>query len=277
MGSCVSSLQSQNSGSAKVDQMSSSVEKSSMPPTPVKDNTQTKFGETPTVSFAYKSRVSPFNSVSSNRNSISSNRSFGGSKDEAFYDTQAWLDSDCEDDFYSVNGDFTPSRSSTPVHHAAGTPRLSRVFSPQVNRAVFEGKIPIRNASNRSRGGTPLRGSFSSTQPIGADVDSPNPIQSSTAKKSKKLLDLFKESMRERGNIDLAIPPLPPKSASRGSSGLRYSVSSSIDNDNPVVDDKPPKLAHRCFPRLARSRTFDATKKTSDSPVPTTSLDDSKA
>ncbi|KAL2925087.1 hypothetical protein RDABS01_019325 [Bienertia sinuspersici] len=236
MGSCVSSLQSQNSGSAKVDQMSSSVEKSSMPPTPVKDNTQTKFGETPTVSFAYKSRVSPFNSVSSNRNSISSNRSFGGSKDEAFYDTQAWLDSDCEDDFYSVNG-----------------------------------------ASNRSRGGTPLRGSFSSTQPIGADVDSPNPIQSSTAKKSKKLLDLFKESMRERGNIDLAIPPLPPKSASRGSSGLRYSVSSSIDNDNPVVDDKPPKLAHRCFPRLARSRTFDATKKTSDSPVPTTSLDDSKA
>lgn len=37
-----------------------------------------------------------------------------GSKDEAFFDSQAWLESDCEDDFFSVNGDFTPSRGSTP-------------------------------------------------------------------------------------------------------------------------------------------------------------------
>lgn len=27
-----------------------------------------------------------------------------GSKDEAFFDSKGWLDSDCEDDFYSVNG-----------------------------------------------------------------------------------------------------------------------------------------------------------------------------
>lgn len=27
-----------------------------------------------------------------------------GSKDEAFFDSQPWLESDCEDDFYSVNG-----------------------------------------------------------------------------------------------------------------------------------------------------------------------------
>ena len=27
-----------------------------------------------------------------------------GSKEEAFFDSKAWLDSDCEDDFYSVNG-----------------------------------------------------------------------------------------------------------------------------------------------------------------------------
>ncbi|CAA7396233.1 unnamed protein product [Spirodela intermedia] len=36
-----------------------------------------------------------------------------GSRDEIFFDSQAWLESDCED-FYSVNGDFTPSRGSTP-------------------------------------------------------------------------------------------------------------------------------------------------------------------
>lgn len=40
--------------------------------------------------------------------------------------------------------DFTPSRGNTPVH-ASGTPRLSRVFSPQVSRAVFEGKPPMRS------------------------------------------------------------------------------------------------------------------------------------
>ncbi|KAL9331229.1 hypothetical protein ACSQ67_000839 [Phaseolus vulgaris] len=38
-------------------------------------------------------------------------------KDESFFDSKAWLDSDCEDDFYSVKGEFTPSRGSTPVHH----------------------------------------------------------------------------------------------------------------------------------------------------------------
>jgi len=27
-----------------------------------------------------------------------------GSKEEAFFDSKGWLDSDCEDDFYSVNG-----------------------------------------------------------------------------------------------------------------------------------------------------------------------------
>ncbi|ONK71893.1 uncharacterized protein A4U43_C04F13460 [Asparagus officinalis] len=40
-------------------------------------------------------------------------RSSFGSKDETFFDSRAWLDSDCEDDFFSVNGDFTPSRGST--------------------------------------------------------------------------------------------------------------------------------------------------------------------
>lgn len=27
-----------------------------------------------------------------------------GSKEEAFFDSKPWIDSDCEDDFYSVNG-----------------------------------------------------------------------------------------------------------------------------------------------------------------------------
>jgi len=36
-----------------------------------------------------------------------------GSKDEVFFESRAWLDSDCEDDFYSVNGG---SRTFTHVY-----------------------------------------------------------------------------------------------------------------------------------------------------------------
>ncbi|MQM18592.1 hypothetical protein Taro_051587 [Colocasia esculenta] len=58
---------------------------------------------------------------------------FGG-KDEIFFESRAWLDSDCEDDFFSVNGDFTPSRGSTP-NYQTGTP-----IKPQLNRVLsFEG------------------------------------------------------------------------------------------------------------------------------------------
>uniref|UniRef100_J3LX56 Uncharacterized protein n=1 Tax=Oryza brachyantha TaxID=4533 RepID=J3LX56_ORYBR len=40
-----------------------------------------------------------------------------GSKDESFFESRPWLDSDSEDDFHSVRGDFTPSRGNTPDRH----------------------------------------------------------------------------------------------------------------------------------------------------------------
>ncbi|XP_078441216.1 uncharacterized protein At3g27210-like [Wolffia australiana] len=33
---------------------------------------------------------------------------------EIFFDSRPWLDSDCESDFFSIRGDFTPSFSSSP-------------------------------------------------------------------------------------------------------------------------------------------------------------------
>ncbi|KAF8715978.1 hypothetical protein HU200_026945 [Digitaria exilis] len=59
-----------------------------------------------------------------------------GSKDESFFEAKPWLDSDSEDDFYSVRGDFTPSRSSTPDH-----PRLMTSFS---------GRMPVVDISKPS-------------------------------------------------------------------------------------------------------------------------------
>jgi len=55
----------------------------------------------------------------------SQNGSYGGSKDESFFEARPWLDSDSEDDFQSVRGDFTPSRGSTPDHQMQFAARLS--------------------------------------------------------------------------------------------------------------------------------------------------------
>ncbi|KAG2602955.1 uncharacterized protein At3g27210-like [Panicum virgatum] len=53
-----------------------------------------------------------------------------GSKDEMFFEARGWLDSDCEDDFYSVNGDFTPSRGSTPNYQPRTQTVMTNIFRP---------------------------------------------------------------------------------------------------------------------------------------------------
>ncbi|XP_073014116.1 uncharacterized protein At3g27210-like isoform X1 [Typha latifolia] len=64
---------------------------------------------------------------------------FAGSKEEIFFDSRVWLDSDCEDDFFSVNGDFTPSRGSTPNYQSS-----TRVM-PTLSGAIMAG-----NADSKS-------------------------------------------------------------------------------------------------------------------------------
>ncbi|WOH05021.1 hypothetical protein DCAR_0624433 [Daucus carota subsp. sativus] len=89
-----------------------------------------------------------------------------GSKDETFFDTNVWLDSDCDDDFMSVNGEFTPSRGNTPVHHnfSAGAPRVNKTG--------------------------------------GADLTPNDRPEPSPTDKKHRLSDLFKESLRNDHNED---------------------------------------------------------------------------
>ncbi|RRT33273.1 hypothetical protein B296_00057076 [Ensete ventricosum] len=61
---------------------------------------------------------------------------FESSKDEIFFDSQAWLDSDCEDDFLSVNGEFTPSGGSTPNH------QINSPMTPQFHNHFPSEKYP---------------------------------------------------------------------------------------------------------------------------------------
>ncbi|ONM18166.1 uncharacterized protein At3g27210 [Zea mays] len=62
-----------------------------------------------------------------------------GSKDESFFEARPWLDSDSEDDFYSVRGDFTPSRGSTPVHPRL-TPSSGRMLADRSGPSLVKKK-----------------------------------------------------------------------------------------------------------------------------------------
>ncbi|XP_076952114.1 uncharacterized protein LOC143625741 [Bidens hawaiensis] len=94
-----------------------------------------------------------------------------GSREETFFDSQAWLESDYEDEFMSVNGEFTPSssRGSTPGHHdlTQGTARV-------IVGATFMDQI----------------------EPVGS-TSQPSPT---LTEKRRRLLDLFKESQRDNNN-----------------------------------------------------------------------------
>nr|ACU19416.1 unknown [Glycine max] len=153
-------------------------------------------------------------------------------KEESFFDSKAWLDSDCDDDFYSVKGEFTPSRGSTPVHH------------------IFLNKT------------TP-------SEP--GSVPEPSPTT-----QKKKLLDLFRESVRENqsdaentSEIEKKeVKPTTvhdPKSAhstpyvSGGNSAC--SSERTMNDDHAPIREKPVKSVQCCLPSLASCRSFSERKR----------------
>nr|ACU14275.1 unknown [Glycine max] len=153
-----------------------------------------------------------------------------GSKEEAFFDSKAWLDSDCEDDFYSVNGDFTPSRGTTPIHHTFGTPSRSR--------------IP---------------GSMAETSP----------------EKKKKLLELFRESVKDdqvdghgRKEVKPTIQDVLPKSAHctpyLSEANSACSSERTMSEDRASIREKLVKSLQWCIPSLSSCRSFrERRRKTS--------------
>ncbi|XWS30494.1 hypothetical protein CRYUN_Cryun24cG0122400 [Craigia yunnanensis] len=229
MGSCVSVHKSSQESAMKLGlSFGSKTDKLIIPPSPVKEKPAAN------DDFTLKSQ-SPFTFKDL------------GSKDETFFDSRAYLDSDCEDDFFSVNGDFTPSRGNTPVHHSFF------VVTPRVNNSTVE-KSP---------------GSVSETSPTG---------------KKKKLVELFRESIREdqdvnelnaSSNQDIAygkieVKPtiqdlLPSKSADGTShvSGANSLCNSerTANGDNPMFKEKPFRSVQCCLPSLVSCSSFSERKK----------------
>lgn len=131
-------------------------DKVAIPPEPINEKL-TVNGDRPIAEGGLKSQWSQSHPVTTVRDF--------GSKEETFFDSQTWLESDCDDDFVSVNGDFTPSRGSTPLHQSFSA------RTPGVNRALSDDKTP---------------GS--------------KPEPSPTSK--KKLAELFRDSSRTKQDID---------------------------------------------------------------------------
>ncbi|KAL3526299.1 hypothetical protein ACH5RR_010955 [Cinchona calisaya] len=166
-----------------------------------------------------------------------------GSKEQTFFDSQTWLESDCEDDFLSVNGDFTPSRGNTPVHHSfsVGTPRTNSL-----------------NFAERTSNSTP---------------------DPSSTDKKMKLAELFKdtvlsdqdEKQNAADNQDGAIAKVDsktttlevPSKSGNGTTNVPGANSAGSGKRSPNGDFKLPgeksgKSAQCCLPRL---RSYSERKK----------------
>ncbi|ESQ32758.1 hypothetical protein EUTSA_v10004813mg [Eutrema salsugineum] len=162
-----------------------------------------------------KSRSSPANNnltpVKSRWSFSSSKKSFG-SKDETFFDSQQWLQSDSDDDFHSVNGDFTPSRGNTPKSSFSDR-------TPRIHNLIFQEKKPPRGSSSPA----------------------PQP-------RRKKLGELFRDSIREeREESSGSSSALSSPYLSGANSG---EFNNATIEDSSVKEEKKKSnwQHHRCLP-----------------------------
>lgn len=130
----------------------------------------------------------------------------------------------------SFYADFTPSRGNTPIHHNFGTPNVNKIFS-----------------QNRT---------------------SDSPSESSSPDKKKKLLEFFKESLKDNTNdegkekkeLKTTIQDVLPKSSHSTPylSGVNSACSSEriMSEDRAWVREKSPKSLMFCIPSLSSCRSF---------------------
>lgn len=155
----------------------------------------------------------------------------------------------------SSNPEFTPSRGNTPIHHSFGTPR--------VNKTPFENRSP-------------------------ASMTAPSPTE-----KKKKLLELFRDSVRDdherddnnnssgilnMGNAKKEEKPIINVSLPKSSRSTPYNVSgtnsvcSSAERtsnaDAVSFREKTVKSMQGCLPSLSSCRSFsERTRKMSPAPA----------
>ncbi|XP_021911497.1 uncharacterized protein At3g27210-like [Carica papaya] len=151
--------------------------------------------------------------------------------------------------------DFTPSRGNTPVHQiiSAGTPRIN---GTPINQSFSAATPKVNNATpghqNSSITTPKINKPHFDGRPPGSTPE-PSPTK-------KKLVELFRESIREDQDVDL-----PPKSAyvTPSVSGTNSFCSSErTANGDPLMEkDKPMKSVQCCLPSLVSCHSFSERKK----------------
>ncbi|KAF5181506.1 hypothetical protein FRX31_028907 [Thalictrum thalictroides] len=215
----------------------SSKDKKILAPMPTKENGLN--GEDPTITqFGFKSQASVTTPLTSFR--------ISGSKEETFFDSQAWLESDCEDDFLSVNGDFTPSRGSTSNFQS------SYKGNPQLDKSEFLDRAPDLNAET-SPTDKKMKLSELLRESLGGDETYEDQNTTNGDQLKTKPANLVHPSKSTNGISNL-FPNLSKSFSSRSNDKTpnRYSGSEK---------EKPTKASHCCLPSLVNSLSFSERKK----------------
>lgn len=237
MGSCVSVHKSRKLSAMKLHLSIRSKNDKFVAPSPVKEKpAEDTGGESVIANLILKSQWSPAPPTTTFRDT--------GSKGETFFDSQTWLESDCEDDFYSVKGDFTPSRGSTPVHHSfsVGTP-------PVIIPEGIPGSILAESPSDKKKRLSEL---FQERLRVDHDIDEQNTAGNKNGASAKT-------------KVKASNSVLPAKSASGTpyDSGANSGYSSERTPNVALIrsEDKSMKSAECCIPRFRLNRSFDGRKK----------------
>ncbi|KAJ8768308.1 hypothetical protein K2173_021248 [Erythroxylum novogranatense] len=167
-------------------------------------------------------------------------------KDETFFDSRPWLDSDCEDEFYSVNGDFTPSRGNTPVYHgfSIGTTKFNKTLEEKAPGFVPEPSPTVK----RKR----LSELFQESPKEDPDIDDPCPSGNQT-------------SANEKMGVKATVLGFHPKPANTTSyvSGANSNCSNERTKNGEVLieKDKSLKSVQCCLQSLISCQSFSERKK----------------
>ncbi|GFY87320.1 hypothetical protein Acr_05g0009590 [Actinidia rufa] len=170
-----------------------------------------------------------------------------GGKEETFFDSQPWLESDCEDDFFSVSGDVTPSRGTTPVNQSFSA-RTTRV-----NLTLSDDKKPCSKPETFPTNKKKLSELFCESL-IGDDHQNTPANQNEVNGKV------------EAKTTILGLPPRPVDSTAFVS-GANSVCSSEKIGDYKPDKKKPSKSVHCCLPRMLSSHSFSERKEKKMSPA----------
>ncbi|CAN8233220.1 unnamed protein product [Cochlearia groenlandica] len=101
----------------------------------------------------------------------SSKKSNGSSKDETFFESYQWLQSDSEDDFHSVKGEFTPSPSYGNTPKCSLTEKVPRFQNPLFEEEKRRVTFAVSPKPRRKKLGELFRDSIREEEERGHDHD----------------------------------------------------------------------------------------------------------